>query len=573
MVAITGFAIVLSLTYDKKELAVLAILGGFGSPIMVSTGAGNYKILFTYIMILNIGMLVLAYYKKWRLVNIVSYISTIILFSLWMAKTYDDTSSLPYQGALLFATGFYLIFFLMNIINNIKEGEKFKAADFIILISNSFFYYGAGMYLLGEFAPEYRGVFTVSIALLNFVFAFTLYKLEQIDRNLVFLLIGLVLTFVSLAAPVQLDGNYITMFWAIESVLLLWLGQKSGIRIMKTGSFIVVLLMIVSLVMDWGNIYIFPASNVKTMPIILNKGFITGIVAIIALVFNMRLLKTDNDIQFMKKMSADVFRTVNTVFVLVSVYIVFSLEIIYQVDKYYDYSRLTTVALAFFSYLYILTILLWAKNKQYGTIYKGVTFIALFSLFAYAFGVGLDYGKITERYLFDGLQYNFSLLHFTTAIIVLAIALFSWLSISELYHKKKIVNTFLWINIILSVVILSTELNYIIFLTNNTAIEHYKELGKSIHRIGWPILWGVFAFILMIIGMKKNMKTLRIIAMSLFFFTILKLFAIDVWDMSPGGRFAAFGSLGILFIVVSFLYQKLRKLIFEEEEEEEMMNG
>jgi uncharacterized membrane protein len=71
--------------------------------------------------------------------------------------------------------------------------------------------------------------------------------------------------------------------------------------------------------------------------------------------------------------------------------------------------------------------------------------------------------------------------------------------------------------------------------------------------------------------MKKNMKMLRIIALSLFFFTILKLFAIDVWNMSPGGRFAAFGSLGILFIVVSFLYQKLRKLIFEEEEEEEMI--
>jgi uncharacterized membrane protein len=568
MVAITGFAIVLSLTYDKKELAVLAILGGFGSPIMVSTGAGNYKILFTYIMILNIGMLILAYYKKWRPVNTVSYISTIILFSLWMAKTYDDTGSLPYQGALLFATGFYLIFFLMNIINNIKENEKFKAADFIILISNSFFYYGAGIYLLGEFAIEYRGIFTVSIALLNFVFAFTLYKREQIDRNLVFLLIGMVLTFVSLAAPVQLNGNYITMFWAIESVLLLWLGQKSGIRIMKTGSFIVVLLMIVSLVMDWKNIYIDPDTNAAVLTIILNKGFITGIVAIIALVFNMNLLKTDNDIQFMKKMSADVFRTINTVFVLVSVYIVFSLEIIYQVDQYYDYTHLTTVALAFFSYLYILAILLWAKNKQYNKIYKGVSFIALFSLFVYAFDLDFDYGHIVERYLFDGLQNNFSLLHFATVLIVLSIALFSWLSVSNLYHKKILVNIILWMNVILSVFILSIELNHIVFLTNNTAIENYNNLGQSVQRIGWPILWGVFAFILMIIGMKKNMKMLRIIALSLFFFTILKLFAIDVWNMSPGGRFAAFGSLGILFIVVSFLYQKLRKLIFEEEEEE-----
>lgn len=567
MVAITGFAIVLSLAYDKKELAVLAILGGFGSPIMVSTGAGNYKILFTYIMILNIGMLVLAYYKKWRPVNVVSYVSTIILFSLWMAKTYDDEGSLPYQGALLFATGFYLVFFLMNIINNIKEGDRFKAGDFIILISNSFFYYAAGMYLLGEFAPGYRGIYTISIALFNFVFAFTLYKRMQIDRNLVFLLIGLVLTFVSLAAPVQLDGNYITMFWAIESALLLWLGQKSGIKIMKTGSFIVVLLMIISLVMDWDSIYINRAVDAKIMPIIFNKGFITGIVAIIALVINMQLLKHDDDIQFMKKMSANVFRTVNTIFVLVSVYIVFSLEIIYQVDQYY-YFRLTTVALSFFTYLYILAILLWAKSKKLQTVYKGITFIALLSLFVYAFVVGIAYEKVVQRYLFEHAENHFALIHFITAFTVLAIALFSWRSINELFRKQGIVTVFLWINIILSVVILSTELNYIVYLSEGTTIEHYSELGKSIRRIGWPIMWGVFAFLLMVIGMRKNMKTLRIIAMSLFFFTILKLFVVDVWDMSPGGRFAAFGSLGILFIVVSFLYQKLRKLIFEEGEEE-----
>jgi len=67
--------------------------------------------------------------------------------------------------------------------------------------------------------------------------------------------------------------------------------------------------------------------------------------------------------------------------------------------------------------------------------------------------------------------------------------------------------------------------------------------------------------------MKKKMKMLRIIALSLFFFTLLKLFAVDVWDMSEGGRIAAFISLGIILLVVSFLYQKLKKLIFEEEED------
>ncbi|MBI3483272.1 MAG: DUF2339 domain-containing protein [Bacteroidetes bacterium] len=71
MAVITAFTVFLSLGYNKIELAILAILGGFGSPFMVSTGEGNYVVLFTYMLVLNVGMLALAYFKKWNLVNII----------------------------------------------------------------------------------------------------------------------------------------------------------------------------------------------------------------------------------------------------------------------------------------------------------------------------------------------------------------------------------------------------------------------------------------------------------------------------------------------------------------------
>jgi len=569
MVVITGSAIALSLVYDKKELAVLAILGGFASPILVSTGAGNYKILFTYIMILDIGMLVLAYYKNWKLVNIVSFISTVLLFGIWMIGTYEEKGTLPYVGALIFATLFYLTFFLMNIINNLKKNEKFTAFDFIILIINSFLYYAVGMYFIGEIAEGYQGIFTVSIAILNFAFAFPLYKKAQIDRNLIFLLIGLVLTFVSLAAPVQLDGNYITMFWAIESVLLLWLSQKSGIRLIKIASFLVILLMIISLIMDWEQIYINPDYDAQPLAIILNRGFITSIVSIIALVFSMNLIKKDDDIQFMKNLPANVFGTIVTIFVIISLYIALFLEIGYQVDQYFDYYRHNGVALAFYTYIYIVGILLWARAKQLQYVFEGITVIALLSIYVYALVVGMEYEKVINAYLFDSVKNSFSLIHFLTALSALVLAYFTWDNMRKMAkNNQTFINIVLWINIIFSVVILSNEMDYVMLLSSKPGIDQSFDIIQSVHRIGWPILWGLFAFILMVLGMKKNMKMLRIIAMSLFFFTILKLFVVDVWDMSEGGRFAAFGFLGILFIVVSFLYQKLRKLIFEDEQEE-----
>lgn len=73
--------------------------------------------------------------------------------------------------------------------------------------------------------------------------------------------------------------------------------------------------------------------------------------------------------------------------------------------------------------------------------------------------------------------------------------------------------------------------------------------------------------------MKKNEKMLRIIGMSLFFFALLKLFIVDVWDMPEGGRIAAFISLGVLLLVISFMYQKLKKIIFEDENEDELIEN
>src|SRR5689334_5850110 len=89
MLGITGFAVLFSIGYNRPELAVLSILGGFASPFMVSTGSGNYVVLFVYILILDVGMLVLAYYKKWNIVNIVSYVFTVILFGSWLSTQFD----------------------------------------------------------------------------------------------------------------------------------------------------------------------------------------------------------------------------------------------------------------------------------------------------------------------------------------------------------------------------------------------------------------------------------------------------------------------------------------------------
>ena len=382
MLVITGFAVILSLSYNRIELAILSILGGFSSPFMVSTGEGNYIVLFTYVLILDSGMLVLAYYKKWNPVNIVAYVFTLLLFGSWLGDRFDGNNGSMIIGAIIFATLFYFVFFAMNIVNNIKERTKFKALEISLLLSNTFFYYGAGITILNNpIAKDFQGLFTAALGVFNFVFAYVLYKNSRVDKNLVFLLIGLVLTFISLAAPVQLEGNYITLFWAAETVLLLWLSQKSGIRLMKVASILLMALMVISLVMDWQQIYLTTNAD---LTIIFNKGYITGLFGLASIVLTLLLLKKETA---EKPEHVLVYRSLLLVAGVVLLYTSQLLELRHQLFQYgFGYST-ENIIIGTYNMLFILCLVLaekrLVKDEMLRVIFalSGIAALALYCLF------------------------------------------------------------------------------------------------------------------------------------------------------------------------------------------------
>ena len=81
------------------------------------------------------------------------------------------------------------------------------------------------------------------------------------------------------------------------------------------------------------------------------------------------------------------------------------------------------------------------------------------------------------------------------------------------------------------------------------------------HKSGFAILWGCFALLCIYIGMKWKSKNIRIISITILAITLLKLFIFDLRGLSEGGKIAAFISLGILLLVISFMYQRLKNLL------------
>ena len=590
MCIITAFSVFVSVSYDRKELAVLSLIGGFAVPFMVSTGEGNYKVLFTYIAILNIGMLAIAYFKKWNLVTILAFAFTCILYASWF---YTDfySNHFHFRGALFFATIFYLIFSFASVAGNLRNGGQLSVEEYFIITINTFFYFGFGISVLNIWNPDFRGLFTIALALYNLLYAMFLYRKFGIDKNAIYLLLGLTLTFVTIAIPIQFRGNYITLFWAAEAVVLFWLAQKSKIDGFKLGAIIVQILMFISLIMDWNQKYLI---SEKTLPIVFNPIFITGLVAIASLVATYFILKKEKEIQEIFNFSFNpiIYSKIIQILAVLLSYFVGIFEVNYQSNQWIE----NTVSAQSFSVLFhyvfstILIIILlkkYSNSKLIALFLAGVNIVVYVLLF-----YKLPSNEIVEnisRTIHNQFAFYFHYIVFACVIYYIVLIAQEILSKSEIKILQS--KYAVWILAFCGVYILSNELIvhglYInrdsistAEILKNFGVKNLKQLSEydisyfaedklreikiQIIKIGYPILWGVISFALLILGIKKNWKQIRIIALSLLGITIIKLFAYDINNASETGKIIAFILLGVLILIISFVYQKIKKLVVDE---------
>ncbi len=572
---ITCFSVFISIIYNRQELAVLSLIGGFAAPFMVSTGQGNYLVFFSYILILDLGMLVLAYLRKWKVVNIFAYCLTTILYFSWLQAKVIEQPNPPYKGAFVFAFIFYFVFIMMNMINNIKEKRKFGAFDLSILISNTFLFYGEGMQILNHYHPKLQGIFSLGMAVFNLVCSWFLYKKFRADQRLVYLMIGLTLTFITLVAPVQLHGNYITLFWALESVLLVWLAQRSGIVMYRLVALIVSLLMGFSLIMDWSQIYI-DYSEIKPA-VLFNKAFITGIICSLSFLATAMLLKNETE---KTKFAGITFNPVvysRLALILFGglLYLTGSFELLFQLNQFIYFGTTITIIVCAYHFLYfiILNVILRNATKPVQiTLYifnyvNVVLFVLVFAIFP-----NLDFEenvRVSDR------GYLGFIFHYVPLICFALYLYFMQRTINppNSYVKgSKILRTILVacaVVYVSSVELMVHILQFTIQATTNetevwTKTEEIQRVETHIVKIGFPILWGLISFVFLYVGMKRQNKTLRIMSLILIAVILLKLFTYDIEDASEAGKIIAFIILGVVLLFISFMYQKIKKLIIDD---------
>jgi uncharacterized membrane protein len=554
MVVITGFAVLLSLLYNKQELAAIALLGGFGAPFMVSNGSGNYVTLFIYLILLNVGLLIIAYNKAWRLINQLAFVCTNLIFAGWLF-TIDYSNVLAHQRAIVFASIFYVLFFAINIAHNIKENKQFLAADFSILLANTAIYFGFGIWCIEHTNNnDYKGFFSAGLALFNLVMSYLFLRNKKIDTNILYLLIGITLTLISLTAPLQLQGNYITLFWASEAVVIFWLFNKTGFKVLQIGALIVWIAMLLSLLIDVYDVYNYISNY---FPIVFNKGFVTIVYTSIASYLLFILSKKSN--QSITK--PFVFR--NTA--LAMFFAAGLLEIFSQFSHYYPNIAIDVLYVVLYCFVFAQVFILAAKKLQPTLITTNQILVlhGLCMLF-YLFNIPTTY-KV-QTYMLEEKIYGLHFIAHWITVLLFANSIWQIIKLFKQLNNHQYFKPAIVLICILTVTFLSFELNLLVNQLFYSEKNDLALLQRVYIKSILPILWGICSFAFMWLGMKYKERFLRIISLCLFSITLFKLFAFDISNIPVAGKIAAFFCLGVLLLIVSFMYQKLKKIITQDEE-------
>ncbi len=231
LVAICAASVGLAVLQKALSLAMLASLGGYLAPLLLSTGGGNFVALFSFYLLLSIGILAISIWQHWRELNLLGLLFTFGVGGLWGLNDYQPEH---YWVCQLFLIANTLIFGVLCVALSLRAQEKGKQIiDGVLLFAPPLIGFGMqyGMTRHWEYGPALSalgyGAFYLSLAFL------ALRRYPSIGRPLVMAALAIGGGFATLAIPLALSARWTAMAWALEGLGILWLGMQQNQRRMS----------------------------------------------------------------------------------------------------------------------------------------------------------------------------------------------------------------------------------------------------------------------------------------------------------------------------------------------------
>jgi uncharacterized membrane protein len=235
MVAVAALGAALAVLQDARALAVIGALGGFATPLLVATGSGNHVALFSYYLVLDLGIALVAWHRTWRSLNLIGFLGTFVVATAWGVLKYQSDNYATSQGFLIAFFMLFVAIMLMPLRQKAATHEKPLPTDawvqgaLLFGLPTITFVLQHGLVRHTEY-----GTAIAALVLAVFYIAMATWMRSQPRLAAAFegsLAVGTVFT--ALVIPFALDARSTAGAWALEGAGLVWLGLRQSRRIAR----------------------------------------------------------------------------------------------------------------------------------------------------------------------------------------------------------------------------------------------------------------------------------------------------------------------------------------------------
>jgi uncharacterized membrane protein len=280
---------------------------------------------------LDLAILAVSVFKKWREVNIMGFIGTSIIFLFWAASHYTKDQLI---ATMFFATLFFLVYSLSSLIYNLIWKEKSSGTEQSLTLLSAVSYFFVSFALLNGDYHDFMGFFACFLAFYYLIWAYSVRQITPEDNNLCNFLAFLTIGFVTLAIPIQFDKNIITLGWIIEALILFYIGIKTRAELTRILGIVVYALVVFRL------FFLDSQMDMDQPLFFFNERFFTFSMAIAASYFGAFLFSTQSSNEPEENKFATIKQYVAILVIMANVFTIFSVS--QEIYGYYG-SQITEI--------------------------------------------------------------------------------------------------------------------------------------------------------------------------------------------------------------------------------------
>lgn len=572
---ITAFALMMAVTclsgfvavwFNSLLVAVLGVLGGFGTPIMLQTGVVNFVGLYGYLLILSIGVFGVSYKKNWYLLNYLSFIGTYALFFYTMDDwDYWNNYEEYFWQVMPFLAAYFLLYSTMTFLHNLVHRKKATLLDLLWLMVNAGVFFGTSYCMVADrFSSKWAAAISLGLAVFYIGHVYYFLARRLLDREMLLSFTALSAFFLAVTIPIVLSQQWITASWALQALVMLWIAGKLESEFLRQVAYLLFALVLGRFgVLDLQRQYSGASAGMDIatgdyLRLMLERVVSLG-VPIGSLAAAGWLLRRDppkllvavgreNDIGpwLPRNWATGSLIALVAAMTFVSLH----LELNRSMGYFFAPARLPMLTLLWIGLcVFLLREYLFRRNDALLAVLMLFVVGMVLKLFMFDlawwhanFG-GMCYAGSHYVFLDAGMR----LLDFGA---IIAFLVCGYRLFGREGNARQAAVTFAWTATVLSFVFATLEVN--------TILHHFMQGSEA---GGVSILWSLFALTMLIVGMWKDARSIRYVGLALFAVVAWKVLFSDLARLGQIYRIIAFILLGVLVLCGSLVYLKCRPTI------------